>query len=302
MLNAMPTYNRRTFQLPPFAVVLWLMIGGPFGCSTDPAPPSAAVTPYRYGTQHDSALYYYNQGWEQIMDNGQWTLSEQSFRDAVAWDSTFIIGKSLVGKNTRDLSERTALLKELKKVRHTVSADNRFLLDITLKTLELFNARDRGETLDSTFVREFYLLGENNYRKFIHRYPRETYMKAEYIEFLHANHGPAVALDSMRTLFTEEQQTVPFFLSYSAILESELGNHQSALDLAERLRTLVNDPDVPEPHVLYAKVYTAMDSLILAKGYIDRALVLDSNHIIAHRVRRSIEKRTTSYPSDSARR
>ncbi len=228
------------------------------------------------------------------MDNGQWTLSERSFRRAVAWDSTFVIGKSLVGKNTRDLKERTALLAELRNVRHTVRDDDRLLLDITLKTLELFNARDRGETLDTAFVREFYELGEKNYREFIHRYPGETYMKAEYIEFLHANHGPAVALDSLRTLFTPEQKTVPFFLSYSAILESELGHHQSALDLAERLRRKVNDPAIPEPQVLYAKVYAGMDSLLLAKTYIERALALDSNHIIAGRVRRSIEERLVS--------
>ena len=71
---------------------------------------STKSTVYSYGAKNDSAVFYFNKGWEHILDYGQWTLSEKAFRKAVAFDSTFIVGQALVGKNTTDLKERIEIL------------------------------------------------------------------------------------------------------------------------------------------------------------------------------------------------
>ena len=247
--------------------------------------------PYNYGSQSDSAVYHFNKGWEQIMDYGQWTLSEESFRKAVEIDPDFLIGKSLVGKISRDLDERVRLLNEINAEKNDATEDDQLLLDITLTTLELMNARDQKIKLEPEFITHFRNLGENNYRKFIHKYPEESYMKAEYIEFLHSQHGAKQALDSLHLLTTTTQKKLPFFIGYAALLESEMGNHVKAITLANQLKENIDNPNIPSPYVLFAQIYSEMDSTMLAKSHIDRAVQLDSNHMIAQRVKKNIDNK-----------
>jgi hypothetical protein len=246
---------------------------------------------YAYGAKNDSAVYYFNKGWEYIMDYGQWTLSEEAFRKAVDKDSTFIIGKSLVGKITRDLEERLQLLEELQKEKQLASEDDQLLLEITLKTMELFNARDQGLQLEPAFYEAFTDLGVENYRKFVHKHPNESYMLAEYIEFLSAKHDSQVALDSIQILPSPEQKALPFFISYQAALEADLGRYDTALALARQLDETIPDSHIPAPYYVYAQIYSAMDSLQLAKKYVDKAVQLDSNHMIAKRLQQNLEKK-----------
>lgn len=247
---------------------------------------------YDYGSKNDSAVYYFNKGWEHIMDYGQWTLSEAAFRKAVKMDSTFLIGKSLVGKITQNLDERKQLLKELKKEKHKISRDDQLLLEITLATMELMNARDQKIDLGSDFVTHFGTLGERNYRKFVHKHPNESYMKAEYVEFLHAQYGARQALDSLYVLVSNSQKELPFFISYSALLEADLGHYEKALQIADRFKSSINDSNIPAPYVLYAQIYSKMDRLKLAKNYVDKAVQLDTNHIIAKRLKSTIDQKT----------
>lgn len=246
---------------------------------------------YHYGSKSDSAVFYFNKGWAYIMDYGQWTLSEEAFRKAVELDSSFLVGKSLVGKITKNHHERVRLFEEVNDKMQSASRDDQLLLEITLKTLELFNARDQKIELEPEFVSDFYDLSEKNFRHFVHKYPDESYMKAEYIEVLNAKYGPKRALDSLDLLCSEGQKDLPFFISYAASMESDLGDFKSALAKADRLNTFINNPQIPAPFVLYAQIYSNMDSLKLAKFNIDKAIQLDTNHIIARRLKTDIESR-----------
>lgn len=246
---------------------------------------------YNYGTQNDSALFHYNKGWEYIMDYGQWTLSEKAFRKAVAFDSTFVIGKSLVGKITGDLNERIHLLNEINLEKSKASKDDQLLLEVTLATIELFNARDQKQKLETNFYSNFKKTAENNYREFIHKYPNESYIKAEYIEILQSNYGSKIALDSLHLLATEKQKEIPFFISYAATLESDLGNYKKALLIADEFNTKINNTNVPQPYVLFASIYLKMDSLSVAKSQIEKALELDPNHVFAQRFKSEIDSK-----------
>lgn len=246
---------------------------------------------YNYGTQNDSALFHFNKGWEYIMDYGQWSLSENAFRKAVAFDSSFVIGKSLVGKISDDLNERIRLLNEINLEKSKESKDNQLLLEVTLATLELFNARDQKQKLETNFYSNFKKIAENNYREFIHKYPNETYVKAEYIEILQSNYGSKIALDSLHLLTTEKQKEIPFFISYAATLESDLGNYKKALLIADEFNTKINNKNIPQPYVLYASIYLKMDSLSLAKSQIEKALELDPKHVFAQRFKNEIDSK-----------
>lgn len=243
---------------------------------------------YRYGTKNDSAIFYFNKGWEHILDYGQWTLSEKAFRKAVDFDSTFIVGKALVGKNTTNLNERIQILNDINSSQIKVSEDDQLILEVTRITLELFNARGQNVKLDQDFISNFLTTAEKNYRTFIHKYPNESYIKAEYIEVLNAIYGAKTALDSLHILTTPKQKKVPFFISYAATLESDLGNFKKALSIADDFNNQINDPGIPQPYVLYGSIYLKMDSLSLATSNIDKALQLDPNHIFAQRFKTQV--------------
>ncbi|WP_299326001.1 hypothetical protein [uncultured Maribacter sp.] len=254
---------------------------------------------YNYGAKNDSSVFYFNKGWEHILDYGQWTLSEKAFRKAVAFDSTFIIGQALVGKNTTDLKERIEILNDLNNSQIKVREDDQLILEVTMITLELFNARGQNVKLDKDFLSNFLSTAEKNYRTFIHKYPNESYIKAEYIEVLNAIYGPELALDSLHILTTPKQKRIPFFISYAATLESDLGNFKKALAIADQFNDQINDPNIPQPYVLYGSIYLKMDSLSLATPSLDKALELDPNHIFAQRFKKQLQtKLNTNISND----
>ena len=268
-----------SLKYPIYALVFILFTS----CQQKQNKSSTNLAVYTYGAKNDSAVFYFNKGWEHILNYGQWTLSEKAFRKAVDFDSTFIVGKALVGKNTTNLNERIQILNDINSSQIKVSEDDQLILEVTHITLELFNARGQNMKLDQDFISNFLTTAEKNYRTFIHKYPNESYIKAEYIEVLNAIYGAKIALDSLHILTTPKQKKVPFFISYAATLESDLGNFEKALSIADDFNNQINDPNIPQPYVLYGSIYLKMDSLSLATSNLDKALQLDPNHIFAQR-------------------
>ena len=192
-----------------------------FSCQQKPDnTPTDSKESFNYGSKNDSALAYFNRGWLQIMDNGQWTLAEKSFRKAVEIDPDF--------------------------------------------------------------------------RKFVHRHPVESYIKAEYVEVLHANLGADQAIDSLEDLASSDQKELPFFIGYKATMLAETGRFKPALSSARKLKEFVNDPAMPAPYVVFAAVYSSMDSLAEAKKYIDKAVALDPNHLIAVSLKKELDGKIIS--------
>ncbi len=245
---------------------------------------------FDYGTKSDSALYYFDLGWEQIMDKGEWTNAETSFRKSVAFDPDFLIGKSLVGRITQNLDERIQLKQELESQKNTATSEERLLLDVYLLNIDIMNMRNQATPEEAQAItQKFQSLSEVNFRKFVHMFPEESYVKAEYIEVLRSVYGAKPALDSLKSLVSETQKNIPFFASYSASLETELGNFEQALVQAKQLKKITPQTS-PSPEVLFAEIYFKMDSLMLAKRHIERALQIDPNHIIAQRWKQGIDQ------------
>ena len=254
---------------------------------------------FNFGTESDSALYYYNKGWEYILDTGEWTKSEDAYRKALIFDPDFVLGKGIVGKITTNLDERITIYNELEIQKPTVSADERLLLDDLLLVIKLFNSRDQDIKLDGDFYKNFYESSEIGMRTFIHKYPHESYIKAEYIEVLHANYGAQTALDSIDELATPQQKILPFYLSYAAFLESELGNYKEALAKAAELKQIINNDQAPAVYYTFAQLYLDMDSLDLAKINVEQAIALDPKHQMAFRVKVKVDTKLTEQHVDS---
>lgn len=253
-----------------------------------------ANTSFDYGTKNDSARHYFLKGWEEILDNGRWTESEIAFRKAVELDPNWPLGKSLVGRISRDLEERQKLLQELEAIKDQVGPDERKLLEVNMLILEAANNRDQGIKNTQEFNKNRMQLAETNFGDFARKYPDDDYFKAEYIEFLHANRGTQVALDSLNAMATSAQKQLGFYISYSASMELELGNLDKAIELSKILNKKMTDPSYTAPLMLQARILMAQDSLQKAKAYVDKVVEIDTNHIIAlgmqSRINNSLEK------------
>ncbi|OEK00403.1 hypothetical protein BFP97_02240 [Roseivirga sp. 4D4] len=250
-----------------------------------------------YGTEVDSARYYFLKGWEEILDNGRWTESEVAFRKASALDPDWLLGKSMIGRITRNLEERQRLFAELDSLKDNAGEDERMLLDVNLLSMQSANNRGLGIPNSPEANRRRVELAERNFGKFSRKYPSDNYFKAEYIEFLHAIHGARVALDSLNILASAEQQQLGFYLAYAADLELELGNTDRAMALSLVLDEKLSDPSYLSPLMLKANIYISFDSLEKASELVDRVVAADSNHMIAKglqsRIREAIANEAT---------
>ena len=68
-----------------------------------------------YSSVSDSTLFYYELGWKQIMDFGDYSAAQQSYRKALTFDEHFLVGKSVLASLTLNLDERLSLYNTLEK-------------------------------------------------------------------------------------------------------------------------------------------------------------------------------------------
>jgi tetratricopeptide (TPR) repeat protein len=239
----------------------------------------------------DSALYYYELGWKQIMDEGNYGPAEISYRNALEHDANFLIGKAVLGRLTLDLEERLQIQKELEDDKDAITGDERLIFDVYAALVNFTNARAQKSSDTKKILRKAFRLAEENLGEVTRKYPNEIYMKAEYIEFLHARYGPRNTLDSLKVLTTEVQKENPFLLGFAASMNAEMDNFEVALEQAHRLKEITTDARIPKPYAVLADVYFQMDSLELAKTNANIAHKLDPRNLDASRLKEKIEKK-----------
>ena len=263
-------------KLTSFVIVILIGIILLPSCSS-----SSVNSEYEYGTESDSARYYFLKGWEEILDNGRWTESEIAYRKAIEFDPDWPLGKSMVARITRNPKEKEQLLRELQQDSRQLDPYERILLDVNKLSIAASVNRDRGIPNATEFSQNRRELAEKNFGAFARKYPEDDYFKAEYIEFLHANHGAQVALDSIEKLANGRQKKLGFYITYVASLELELGNLSKASSLLQEYKTQFPYPSYTSPLMLEAQILEAHDSLAKALELIERVVEIDSNHLIA---------------------
>ena len=242
-----------------------------------------------YSTTSEKALEEYRKGWVQIMDEGRYGAAEDSYRKALEFDPDFLVGKSVLARLTLDLEERLAFENELFEKREEVQGDERLLLDVYRALVRYTNLRDQRVPQAGKILTETIEIAEKNLRQLTHKYPKETYLKAKYIEFLHSRYGPKKTLDSLASLLLPEQKKNPFLLGVSASLHAELDEFDIALEQAKELEKIINDATQPKPYAIYAYVYLQKRDLELAKINADKANELDPLNLDASRLKERID-------------
>lgn len=250
---------------------------------------------FHYGTKSPEALAHYLKGWEQILDRGEWTLAEASFRKAVELDSSFLLGWSQVGRISKNPEERSRIFTRLSAQKNEMGGWEKKLMEVYLGSLELIDSKDRGLTITPEQVRNFYQVSERNFSDFLKVFPDETYVQSEYIEVIHGIYGPKAGLDSLKKQTSSGKKLNPFLISYTAQLQAEMKDFELAFQTASQLEKMLNDSSLPIIPFTYAFIQFEKGDYAEANKLLDQTLTLDENHTLAQRLKKQVEEKLKGF-------
>jgi len=225
------------------------------------------------------------------MDDGNYSGAEISYRKALSFDNNFLVGQSILARITSNDAERLEIYNRLQNEKEAVIGDERLILEVYTALTKYTNLREQNAPDTREALQEAFNLGEQNLQQIIHKYPKEVYLKSEYIEVLHAQYGAKQTLDSIAVLVTGKQQKNPFLLGYKAILIAETGNYKEALHYAKELQNIVNDTTIAKPDVILADIYFKMEDFENAKLHANRANTIDPRNLDASRLKVRIDEK-----------
>lgn len=246
-------------------------------------------TKHPYQSKSETALYHYQLGWQQIMDEGRYAAAERSYRKANYLDPDFLIGQSVYARLILDTDERIKIYNRVEAEKSRVEGDEQLLLKVYQSLVYFTNLREQKSPEAPNALKTALKTAEKNLGYLVSKYPNEIYLKSEYIEILHANYGAKQALDSLESLTSDKQKQNPFMMGYAASMEAELGHFDKALDRANALAKFFKGISVPKPEVVYADVYFKKKALEKAYFHADNAYRLDSRNLDASRLRDKIK-------------
>lgn len=240
---------------------------------------------FNYGTESKIALEHYQKGWEYIMDLGEWTKAEASFRKAVMADSEFLLAWVQVGRISNEPKERDSIFTLLKEMQHLLGPQEKKILSPYLMSMEIIDLKDKNQTIPKEKISDFYQNSLVIFSDFLMEYPDEVYVFAEYIETIHGIYGAQPALDRINKS-NKIYQGLPFILSYKGILEAETGQEKLAWKSFNKFKASFHGQHFP-PSVFFteAKISNLLGDNKRAEKAIKKTLELDPKHTLAKRLK-----------------
>lgn len=260
--------------------------------SVFPSALPAAASPvddgfYSFDNTNPRALALYRQGWLEILEYGRWTESERLYREALRVDPSFVIGKAVLARITSDAQERRELHRQIERDAHLVDADGQLILGVYVDTLTLIDARDTGAALEPGFRERMAEQAVQRYELFVRKYPNEWSVLIEYIEWVHALDGPQAAIAAAQTM-NSLYQSSPSYSYFLAYFHAELKNFSTAIQLANEFSTQLDAQVHPQASYIRAFIALQQGQRETARRSIERALEIDSKHLLAQRLAREI--------------
>jgi len=235
------------------------------------------------------AVAHYRQGWVEILSYGRWSEAERHYREAIAQDPDFLLGMSVLARITADVDERNTLYERVNARLEEAGEYERLLLTTYQQTLELFALRETGAAIPDNYRRSMAARAVDDYGRFLGSYPGEWSVMIEYVEWVHALEGPEAALQEIERLRSTMGQGLDFSY-FPAYFHAELGQLTIARKRASEFAARIDDPGSPQPHYLNAFLHYQAGDLTQAQQAIERALALDSRHLLAQRLQGLIER------------
>jgi tetratricopeptide (TPR) repeat protein len=232
-----------------------------------------------------TSLDFYYQGWEQVMDRGNYSASEDMYRQMMKADPSFLVGATLLGRISTNLSEQQRLLKMVESNLEKISGDERRLLDVYLELHRLMIMRQTEPEKATVQVKKALGLAYEYLPDLALRYPEDVYHVSEYIEVINYIDGPETALNKLDSL---PQELPVFLVGYKAHLLALMDRFDEAMVIAEKL--MMEHEVHPKPWVVTGDILVEMEAFDKAKPYIEKALQLDPKNVDAQRLKTRIEE------------
>ena len=255
-------------------------------CSENPLETQGEASLYQ--TSNDSTLHYYHLGWHQILNQGFYGPAEISYRKALSFDSTFLVGQSVLARLTEDLQERQQFYDHIYSHQNSVKGDEGDLLAVFLSLMEYTLIRAKDPEKASLFRPEMLAAAQTLLCGLRQKHPNIDYIESECVEFIHAIHGATAALDSMSRFRSQSVVGNAFLAGYKAMLLAELEQFPEALALANKLSHTDKGEPIPRPDVILAHVYAGWGKWEEAKMHVDKAVNLDPRNLEATRLQKRI--------------
>lgn len=234
-------------------------------------------------TNSDSAKYYYYKGWNEVMNNGNYSASEVAFRKMHAFDSSFVLGQALLGRISDQADEQRNIIRSIEANLDSANADEQLVIELFL---ELIKRRVDAGTLERD---QLFELALKNLGSISYSYDKEDYYFAEYIEWTNAAKGPQAALDSINKLASPGHHIMPFMIGYKVHLHAELGQFDHAQIYLNQLENQLEGKSVPKAAAVKASLLMKQNKPEQARIYIERALALDPKNLDVIRLKDSID-------------
>jgi tetratricopeptide (TPR) repeat protein len=247
--------------------------------------------PFYYGTTSPEARAAYLKGWEQILDRGEWTLAEASFRKAVDLDSDFLLAWSQVGRISKNPEERALIFQQLSDKKSQATDWEKKLLEVYLNSLKLIDAKDRELPITREQISGFYTLSESHFSDFLKVHPSEEPIYSEFIEVIHGIYGPKAALDSLQKQKSIGKNLNPFLISYSAQVQAELKDFENAFQNARELEKILDNSNLPIIPFTYAVIHFEKKEFEAAGKLLNQTLSWDGNHTLALRLKKQVDEK-----------
>ncbi|MBX2876639.1 MAG: hypothetical protein KTR30_31275 [Saprospiraceae bacterium] len=241
-----------------------------------------------YSAQSDSTIHYYLLGWHQILNQGYYGPAEVSYRKALSFDSTFLLGQSVLARLTEDLAERQAFYDHIQMQQGRLSGEEGDLLEVFLSLMEYTLIRAKDPDQATAMRPEMLARAQTLLCGVRQQHPNIDYIESECVEFIHATQGAAVALDSMTSFQAKRVVSNPFLAGYKAVLLAELEQFEEAFAIAEALPQTDQGKPIPRPDVILAHVYYGWGKLEEARAHIAKAVQLDPRNLEATRLQTQI--------------
>ena len=237
-------------------------------------------------TDSDSAKYFYDQGWNEVMNNGNYSAAEKAFRNMYDQDSSFVLGQALLGRISNDDQERRELVLTIESNIDSANADERLVLELFL---ELISRRvDQG----SLSMEELADLALKNLGTITTSFLQEDYYFAEYIEWINDRNGPKAALDSINKRATAAQHVMPFIIGYKVHLHLELRQFDHAQIYINQLENMQQVRGTAKISTVKAEYFIARGNNAKALKLIQDTERLDPNNMETHRLRDKMNTRS----------
>lgn len=222
-------------------------------------------------SSNTEAIRQYHNGWDEVMNQGNYAASENTFRKAFSLDSGFVMGATLLFRISTIDTEKEFLNAYIEENLDSIPDPD----EKKLATLYFKMGSRAVDDWDSALL---------TFDSLVRKYPGEVNLFAEYIEIINRLNGAQAALDSIQVLAQQQHHIMPFLVSYKVKLYLAVNERDIASIYLNQLENAFENKEAPRVFLSRAEMAFAKKQPEVAQRYLNKALAVDPKNLDAKRL------------------